>query len=63
MGFGEATIIMMWPCGWDGQKQDPNFGQTLGQRQTRHTQHEKMVIVKYGFAFTSSEAFMHGRGN
>lgn len=35
--------IMMWPCGWDGQKQATNFGQTWGQMQTRHTQREKTL--------------------
>lgn len=37
-GVLSATAIMMWPCGSDGQKQATNFGQSLGQRQNRHTQ-------------------------
>lgn len=46
-GVLSAMAIMMWPCGWDGQKQATNFGQTWGQRQTRHTQSEKTLYMKY----------------
>lgn len=42
-GVLSATAIMMWPCGWGGQKQATNFGQTPGQKQTRHTQSERML--------------------
>lgn len=31
-GVLSAMAIMMWPCGWDGQKQATNFGQTSGQK-------------------------------
>lgn len=41
-GVLSAIAIMMWPCRWDGQIQATNFGQTSGQRQTRHTQSERM---------------------
>ncbi|KAI9531980.1 hypothetical protein NQZ68_036342 [Dissostichus eleginoides] len=42
-----TTAIMMWPCRWDGQKQATHFGQTLSQRQTGHTQSERMLDLKY----------------
>lgn len=59
-GVSCAMAIMMRSCGWDGQKQATNFGQTPGQRQTRHTQSKKMLDIKYASLlpskFTSTEA-------
>lgn len=57
-GVCSATAIMMWPCGWDGQKQATNFGQTSGQRQTRHTQSERMLDVKYA-SLASIQVHLH----
>lgn len=49
---------MMWPRRWDGQKQATNFGQTSGQRQTRHTQNEKMLDMKYA-SLASIQVHLH----
>lgn len=46
-GVRSATAIMMWLCGWNGQKKATNFGQTSGQLQTRHTQTKTMLNMKY----------------
>lgn len=57
-GVRSATAIMMWPCGWNGQKKATNFGQTSGQLQTRHTQTKTMLNMKYA-SLTFIQLYLH----